>query len=162
MVTITYTGEGFFSSQLVDGNGEYVGSLGSSPFDTTEYTGTWPLDLGLLGAAAAAIDITNADGPWTVEVNDISEAPVWPQQTDGTGDTVLQIDPNAASDAVSVTGTHDGDSNFIVWAYSPEEFNDRLLFNVIGEFDGDADETFSSEQLILHVQADGNWTVTPP
>jgi hypothetical protein len=163
-VTFTYTGEAFFSSSLVDAQGEFVAALGSSPFGESAYSGTWPLELGLFGSEATAIDITNADGPWTVEVRDISEAPVWPDQTEGSGDTVLQVDTSAVSEETTVTATHDGESNFVVWAYSAdtESFEDRLLFNVIGEFSGEAETSFSAEQAVLQVKADGGWTITPP
>jgi hypothetical protein len=164
-VTMEYSGDGFFSSSLVDEAGDIISTLGSTEFGDTDYSGTWPLDVGLFGLGpAAAIDITNADsGTWTVRIQDISEAPVWPDVTEGTGDTVLQVDGNAVGDSTRPQGTHDGASNFIVWAYSGEEdFNDRLLFNLIGEVNDDAAESFSSDQVILHVQADGNWTLTPP
>jgi hypothetical protein len=148
----------------VDDQGEFVASLGASPFGQSEYIGTWPLELGLFGSEASAIDISSADGPWTVEIKDLSEAPLWPDQAEGTGDTVLRVDADAVGGDTLPTGTHDGESNFIVWAYSadPESFNDRLLFNVIGEFSGEAEESFSAEQAVLHVKADGNWTITPP
>jgi hypothetical protein len=115
--------------------------------DRVHRTGTWPLTVGLSGSGPpAAIHITNAEtGTWTVRVQDISEAPVWPDVTEGQGDTVLQVDTSAVGDDTRPHGTHDGESNFIVWADSAEEdFNDRLLFNLIGVVDDDASDTFSS------------------
>jgi hypothetical protein len=165
IVTMEYSGEGFFSSALVDEAGETISTLGSTEFGETDYAGVWPLDVGLFGLGpAAAIDITNADsGTWTVRVEDVSAAPAWPATTEGEGDTVLRVDASAVGDSVSPHGTHDGESNFIVWAYSGEEdFNDRLLFNLIGAVDEDSAEPLTSDQVLLHIQADGSWTLTPP
>ena len=163
MARFTYTGDGYFSATLIDDQGEFVNSMGRSPFNTFDYTGTWPIEpLNFFGEEGSAIEITDASGEWTVEILDVSEAPVWPDVTEGSGDTVLQIDPAAAGDIQTVLATHDGESNFVVWAYSAdrESYQDVLVFNEIGPVDGAADEVFTSQQAILHIQADGNWTLT--
>jgi hypothetical protein len=164
-VSLEYDGDDYFSTTLVDEAGEVVVYLGSTEFGQTGYSGVWPLTTGMTGYnEPAAIDITNGEtGTWTVRINDLSEAPAWPEVTEGTGDSVLRIEPGAVTDPVALDGTHDGESNFIVWAYSGEDdYNDLLLFNLIGAVDERAEVELTSSQIVLHVQADGAWTLTPP
>ena len=58
-----------------------------------------------------------------------------------------------------VTATHHGQANFIVdYGDTSGELN---LFNEIGNFHGQAlaEESMPSGGYLLHVQADGNWTL---
>ncbi|MPZ26243.1 MAG: hypothetical protein GEV12_07255 [Micromonosporaceae bacterium] len=159
-MTVTFTGTESYEMSLVDGDGEVVGFLGTGSGD---YTGTHLLGEGFLTTETpAALDIVQADGgSWAVQVQDIADAPVWPAQSTGTGNTVLQIDQNAVAEPVAVTGTHDGEANFIVWAYSVEDFGDVLLFNEIDQFSGAAQEKLAGNVSIMEIQADGAWTVRP-
>lgn len=159
-ITITFTDTDSYQMSLVDDDGELVGFLGAG---SGSYTGTHLLGEGFSTTdTPAALDIVEASGgSWTVRMQDIAEAPTWPQQSSGTGYTVLRIDPNAVAEPTPVTGTHDGEANFIVWAYSENEFGDRLLFNEIGEFSGSAQEEVAADVAIMEIQADGAWTVDP-
>jgi hypothetical protein len=159
-LSLSYSGEGFFSARLVDADGEYVESLGSG---SDGYTGIFPADVGVLFGDPAAVDITDSgEGTWTVGLADLNDSPLWPEQTEGEGDVVLRIDPDALDGPTTITGSHDGESNFIVWAYSgAEDIRSPLLFNEIGEFSGESTEELSADQIVLHVQADGAWTVAP-
>jgi hypothetical protein len=159
-LALSYSGEGFFSARLVDADGEYVESLG---YGSDGYSGVFPADVGVFFGDPAAVDITDAgEGTWTVALADLNEAPVWPEQTEGEGDVVFRIDPDALDGPTTITGTHDGESNFIIWAYSgADDVPSPLLINEIGEFSGESTEELSADQIVLHVQGDGAWTVAP-
>lgn len=159
-ITITFSGTESYQMSLVDEEGEVVGFLGTGSGD---YTGTHLLGEGFSTTETpAALDIVEANGgSWTVRMQDIAEAPTWPQQSSGTGYTVLRIDPNAVAEPTPVAGTHDGEANFIIWAYADGEFGDVLLFNEIGEFSGTAQAELGGNVTIMEIQADGAWTVNP-
>jgi hypothetical protein len=155
-ITVSYTGDGMFTAYLVDNDGERI--PGALAISYGEYAGTHLVELGRLGEATA-VDIQESDGPWSVTLQDLNDAPTWPAQTSGEGETVLRIDQSALSGDTTVVGTHDGESNFIVWAYTEAEFGDRLLFNEIGPYDGDSQEALPSDAIALEIRADGAWTL---
>ncbi len=63
------------------------------------------------------------------------------------------------SGVLTVTGTHEGDANFSVLAFTPEGY-EELLFNEVGTFSGQsALEVDPESTLILEVEANGPWEV---
>ena len=63
------------------------------------------------------------------------------------------------SGVLTVSGTHEGDGNFSVWALTEDGPID-LLFNVIGPFSGQSALDVDPEsRLILEVEANGPWEV---
>lgn len=157
-ITVTFSGEGTFAAYLVDDEGEHVGSaLGISYQD---YSGTHLVELGAT-VTPTAVDIEDADGEWTLLLQDLNEAPTWPAETSGEGEMVMRIDPTALDGETVVEGTHDGESNFIVRAHQAEgDFYD-LLFNEIGEYSGEAQSPVSGDSVALEIDADGSWTLSP-
>lgn len=146
--TITHTGSDWFEVWSMK-NGQEVTSLG---WGYGSYTGTYGLGL-FPDEEVNAIRIETS-GSWTVEVRDLAESPDWPEQSEGTGSTVLQVDPTASEQAI--TGTHDGESNFIVWCYVKDD-HPSLLYNEVGPYSGSA--VLPSGAFVLTIQADGDWTV---
>jgi hypothetical protein len=154
ILTVTYEGTGAFVSNLVDGNQEYAAELASS-FGAS-YTGTHVVELGAF-TSVAAVDIQQSEGDWSLLLQPLDEAEVWPDVTEGTGNTVLRLEPGTDLPAAA-TGTHDGESNFIVWAYDGEQYGNYLLFNEIGE--GSWETEMPANTIAFSVRADGDWTIS--
>lgn len=153
ILTVTYDGTGAFVSNLVDGNQEYAAELASSFGES--YSGTHVVELGAF-TPVAAVDIQQAEGDWSLLLQPLEEAEAWPDQTEGTGNSVLRVDPGTDL-PVTVTGDHDGESNFIVWAYDGEQYGNYLLINEIGE--GSWETEMPASTIAFSVRADGNWTI---
>lgn len=107
------------------------------------------------------IDV-DADGGWSISLdqpevtNDaLEEAPL---TAEGQGPDV--IGPINLDDVSTVAGSHDGESNFIVEARTAEGGLSSwdLLFNEIGEFEGEA-ATRANGIAWIDVNADGHWTI---
>lgn len=60
--------------------------------------------------------------------------------------------------AATISFTHDGESNFVVYENSGSDFGPDLLINGIGSYDGSV--PLRSGPSILIVQADGSWTAS--
>ena len=99
-----------------------------------------------------------SNGSWTITVRPVTQAKAWDPSTvsKGTGSMVLRVAP--ASDGFVVIGvTHRGSSNFAVWSYTADSRD--LLFNEIGRYSGES--VLPDGTLLLEIEADGAWTVTP-
>lgn len=109
----------------------------------------------LLGTAPYSFEI-GADGAWTYEVERLTET----NETSfsGKGDYVTSLSSAAKSGAWKFT--HDGDSNFAIWAYTTEGRD--LLVNEIGVYDGKKMvEIPDNSNIMFEITADGNWTIAP-
>jgi len=126
-----------------------------------------------IGAVSGAVGIglpdreyfldINADGDWSIELGEPSPDDdnygIPPGRLSGGQSDVygwIEIDGR-----VTVSGQHDGDSNFQVLAW--DEANrrgipDDVIFNEIGTFDGETSVRLSG-LFFLEVVADGNYTV---
>ncbi|MFC6836718.1 hypothetical protein [Halomarina ordinaria] len=113
-----------------------------------------------LGSGPYQLNV-DADGEWTIELaqpgtDGAEDAPV-----DLSGSGNQYEGPYAFSGVTEVSGTHEGERNFIVEAYAVEgdTLDDRILINEIG-----STEASTSERLdgiyYLNVQADGGWTLS--
>jgi len=128
---------------LVNAIGAYAGTV---LFDEQE------------GSHSVAFDV-EADGPWTITIRPVTDAFHWDgsQTLSGSGDDVAILDPPSAG-LKSVTLTHQGAENFVIWGYASSSTD--LLVNEVGQYSGEvllADGTF-----LLEISADGAWTVSPP
>jgi hypothetical protein len=99
-----------------------------------------------------------ADGPWTISIKPLASARVWNPAggLSGRGDDVVRLSP-ASEGLVTLSLTHDGESNFAVTSYGADDRN--LLVNEIGVFAGEV--ALPAGTLLLQVEADGSWTGTP-
>jgi hypothetical protein len=140
VVKFTHEGSANFAVHAYDDAGDrdlLVNEIGA-------YTGTRPLNF--MGDPTE-FEIT-ASGPWTATITPLLEQPSLSDTTSGSGDQVLFIDTGAGR----LTLTHDGSSNFAVFAYS----NTRdLLVNEIGAYEG---TVRLPDAVALEIVADGNWT----
>ena len=108
------------------------------------------------------VDVT-ADGAWSLTAAQplapAAEIRTPPVSAAGEGPDV--VGPVEIDATVTVSGTHDGESNFAVQAYD-EDANDRLsgelIFNEIGEFEGETRADPTGVVWVV-VEADGAWTL---
>lgn len=103
----------------------------------------------------------DADGNWEIDVRQPSATPdetePLPVELDGSGpawDGPFQFDGLGQAH-----GVHDGERNFIVEILPQEGLFAELVFNEIGQFDGET--TFDIDGIgYVIVDADGPWSVT--
>ena len=113
----------------------------------------------LLDASEYMIDV-EADGNWTLEVRQprptVADVDDLPQTLEG--DIPDVIGPIAFEGRHTAYGKHDGDSNFQVQVYPEYGHSGGIVFNEVGEYEG---ETMFSQTSVgwVDVEADGNWTV---
>lgn len=76
----------------------------------------------------------------------------------GNGDDVVSFSKPSGPAMVKITGA--GDSNFAVWAISPNGDRNNLLVNTIGNYSGSLTLDIRGEQTSrFEVTADGPWTI---
>jgi hypothetical protein len=105
----------------------------------------------------------DANGEWTIELGEPfapeGEWGVPPASIEGESKDVygeLEID-----DRVTFSAQHDGDSNFVVEVYDEMNtgpFADEIVFNEIGQFDGETSVQLSGLFYIV-VNANGSYTI---
>lgn len=132
------------------------------------------------GTAAAPGPATSSESPAEARVEDAAEQeepeevdeepteeeeePLFPEHDplvfSGTGDTVVEVDFH--DDARIATLSHNGSSNFAVWALDSEGGNSDLLVNEIGAYDGRVlyNGSDREEMAALEISADGAWEIT--
>jgi hypothetical protein len=115
------------------------------------YNGEVLVDLGSSRGETRSLQIRSA-GSWTIELRPLSSARSFDTQAAGTGDAVLRY---ARSGPAVATFTHDGERNFIVWAYRDDGRSD-LLVNEIGPYSG---SSAIRGPAWVEVRADGAWTI---
>lgn len=153
VANITHDGESNFIVNTVDNTGDQVDGLVN---EIGAYSGTVFIEPSDDQPVAFEID---ADGAWTIDVVPIADAPAWDPSTtlEATGDAVYRVEP-ASAGLETLQLTYEGDSNFIVRAYSDGTFDD--IANEIGDFAGEVllpDGTF----LLEVIARGGTWTATP-
>jgi hypothetical protein len=130
---ISYTAAGDRTDLLVNTIGPYTGNL--------------PINF-VVGEDVAELEIT-ADGAWTATATSVFAAPAFDTTYEATGDDVVQF--AGTGDRLAVT--HDGESNFVVYAYGAGR---DLLVNEIGAYTGTL--RLPDGTVVLSVNADGRWT----
>lgn len=150
-VSVTHTGSDdwvnwFEVWTVYEGEDEYILGWGSGDHSGVYAIGLYQSD----PVDGLRIQTT---GSWTVEVRTLDQSPSWPEVNQGTGPAVLVLDLGGEQ---VVNATHDGDSNFVVWAYT-EDGIPSLLYNEIGAVDGAA--VLPAGTFALTIEADGEWTL---
>ncbi|QSB13345.1 hypothetical protein JQS43_17155 [Natronosporangium hydrolyticum] len=158
-ITVTYPGDGMFTAKLIDDSGEQVGGALAISFGA--HSGTYLVELGHFGGSPTAVDIEDSEGEWELELHNLDDVPAWPSETTGEGDSVLRIDWDALDEGVGMAGEHDGSSNFIVVGHQANDQGYNLLFNEIGVFSGESQESLVREAVALEIVADGEWVIEP-
>ena len=147
--TVTHQGSSNIALWSVDENGQDLDLLVN---DIGNYQGQVALNF---SEDPAAIRV-EADGDWSIDLVHLSEAPRWDGETtyEATGDSIVIVD-GVADGLTPVTLTHQGESNFAIWAWG-ESYPD-LIVNDIGVYDGTT--LLPDGSLVLQVEADGTWTI---
>lgn len=148
--TVTHSGSSNIALWSVDENGQDIDLLVN---DIGNYAGQVAFNF---REDPAAIRV-EADGAWTLDLVHLSEAPRWDGEApyEATGDSIVIVD-GVAEGLTPVTLTHDGESNFAIWAWG-ESYPD-LIVNDIGVYEGTT--LLPDGSLVLQVTADGNWTIS--
>lgn len=149
--TVTHDGSSNIALWTVDENGQDIDLLVN---EIGGYDGEVALNF---GEDPAALRI-EADGAWTIDLVHLAEAPRWDGEGvyEDRGDSVLIVD-GVADGLTPVTLTHDGESNFAIWAWG--ESYPYLIVNDIGAYEGTT--LLPDGSLVLQVDADGTWTISP-
>lgn len=150
LVTMTYKGSSNFIVETLDSSNQSTG------FALANEIGSWRgaalYGIGDFGEASKLK--VQAQGSWTIKIAPVATAPEikFPATEKGTG-VYLYV-----GDASDWTLTHKGTSNFIVYAYPPDEnaFNVALV-NEIGKYAGTVPA--QAGPVLISVQADGTWTI---
>lgn len=148
---VTHDGSSNIALWSVDENGQDIDLLVN---EIGGYEGEVALNF---GEDPAALRI-EADGAWTIDLVHLAGAPRWDGEGvyEDRGDSVLIVD-GVADGLTPVTLTHDGESNFAIWAWG-ESYPD-LIVNDIGAYEGTT--LLPNGALVLQVDADGTWTISP-
>lgn len=157
-ITYSFEGDGNFINWLIDDEGDQVDLLIN---EIGSIEGARAFSLPNAGEYRMDID---ADGPWSLTIGQ----PLVPE-------TVFRVPPADASgsgnDALAlllldgdttISGQHEGDSNFIVHLIDEDAsgfLDEELVFNEIGEFDGQTHSGFEGWAFV-NVEADGPWELT--
>lgn len=137
---VTLQGDSEFGTNLIN----VIGSFDGAQAELVE-SGTYLLEI-------------NADGNWEVDVKQprSNSGDSLPQTLSGQGPDVLG--PFDFSGTHIATGSHSGSSNFQVQVYPMEGLFGEVVFNEIGEFEGET--TFSHNGIgWVDVNADGEWSL---
>ena len=147
--TVTHQGSGNIALWSVDENGQDLDLLVN---DIGNYQGQVALNF---SEDPTAIRV-EADGDWSIDLVHLGEAPRWDGETtyEATGDSIVIVD-GVADGLTPVTLTHQGESNFAIWAWG--ESHPNLIVNDIGVYDGTT--LLPDGSLVLQVDADGTWTI---
>lgn len=148
--TVTHSGSSNVALWSVDENGQDIDLLVN---EIGNYEGQVAFNF-RDNPAAVRIE---ADGEWAIDLAHLSEAPRWDGKGayEAKGDSIVIVD-GVADGLTPVTLTHDGKSNFAIWAWG-ESYPD-LIVNDIGSYDGTT--LLPDGSLVLQVSADGNWTIS--
>jgi hypothetical protein len=153
ILDLTYDGGSNFIVWSLDGSHDLIDLLVN---EIGSYTGRRMVHGGWLSSPDLVrfLDIT-ANGPWSITVRPLSAANTFRTSLSGSGDTILLYRGSS-----TLTSTHNGSSNFIIWGYrSNGELHD-LIVNEIGSYSGT--DLVASGTSILDIQADGAWTLKSP
>ena len=147
--TVTHQGSSNIALWSVDENGQDLDLLVN---DIGNYQGQVALNF---GEDPAALRV-EADGDWSIDLVPLGEAPRWDGGTtyEASGDSIVIVD-GVADGLTPVTLTHQGESNFAIWAWG--ESHPDLIVNDIGVYDGTT--LLPDGSLVLQVEADGTWTI---
>jgi hypothetical protein len=146
---VTHDGSSNVALWSVDENGQDIDLLVN---EIGGYEGEVAVNF---GEDPAALRV-EADGDWSIDLVHLGEAPRWDGESvyEDRGDSVVIVD-GVADGLTPVTLTHDGESNFAIWAWG-ESYPD-LIVNDIGAYDGTT--LLPDGSLVLQVDADGAWTI---
>jgi len=147
IVTVTHDGSSNFSVTVLNAANTSTGELLVNTIGA--YSGSTVYGFSSF-SKGVTLQIT-ADGNWNLTIAPISTAPALAPA--GAGDAVfLHTGPTG-----KLTATHDGSGNFVVQEETGKAFSMGLLVNEIGAYSGTV--PLAAGPSVIHVGADGNWTL---
>jgi hypothetical protein len=159
IATITNKGSSHFVVSTRDQAGDLLQTLVNQDGN---FTGTVLLDIDGWDVAAerfaVAFDIVS-DGAWTIGITPTRTARQWNPTTklSGRGDDVMLVRP-PSSGQTALWITHDGKASFYVTAHPMDTSYHRVVL-AHGHYEAAVD--LPDGTVILTVEADGAWTITP-
>jgi hypothetical protein len=99
-----------------------------------------------------------SDGTWSIELNPVSSARTWDltDRLTGDGSDVVLVLPSTSADR-DATIRYDGDSNFVISAYTSA--GKVQLLNEVGQLD--VPIVLPAGTSLIEVQADAAWSIAP-
>jgi hypothetical protein len=146
VVGLTHDGSSNFIVHSYTANNESVDSLVN---EIGAYQGTRPMNF-FEGDGVGLLEV-QADGNWTITARPLEGEEHLVGSASGTGDAVVVVEISSPSLDV----THNGESNFIVRAYTTDSTDG--LTNEIGEYSGTVRSPTGT--VIFDIRADGDWTL---
>lgn len=152
VVDASHSGDGHFAVHLLGDGGEFdetlfvnqAGQYGGETADMVE-NGEYQLEV-------------SGDGDWEVEIRQPRAASGDGLPQSLSGDSPEVLGPFEFEGSHTANGSHSGDSNFIVQAMPLEGSYGDLLFNDMGEYDGDT--TFNHDGVgYVAIEANGDWSL---
>lgn len=101
-----------------------------------------------------------ADGAWSLIIEPLPDEPGAVGALSGNDEYVSGFFTPPQSGVGTYSFSHDGQSNFIVWARCNDLFGSDLAVNEIGPFQGSAVVEFRGDRCYWDIMADGNWSIT--
>lgn len=146
LVVASYPGEGKFLVSTLGADGAVVDTLvdASGPYAGTTANGK-------AAGAPKRLSIV-ADGPWTVTLQSMADAPYAANGRQMFGDAVVRINPDRAA---FLNFTNAGAGSFVVYGIKGASAN--LLVNEIGPYAGSAP---NAGYRMLAVKSNGAWSVS--
>ncbi len=153
--TMQNSGQSNFIVQLLDSNGNTIGTLAN---EIGNFSGSKALNIANDGSYLFNVD---SDGPWSITITQprpISAPPMSAFNGHGPQATAFFT---LSQGLHTFSFTHDGSSNFIVQLLDQNGNEIENLVNEIGNYSGSkAVHIDSSAIYFLNIYADGNWTVS--
>lgn len=164
-VTDTVSMEGGLATFAMDHDGEsnfQVELIDESTGNTQEFLaneiGTWEADQPYYVPPGDYVLDVNADGNWNIDVDQPRPAPseVSSLPTSSSDQYPNYIGPVQFDGLHTVSAEYNGDGNFAVWALDEDGQERDLLFNEIGQFEGE--NSYSGTHVgYIRVEATGDW-----
>lgn len=155
LVTATHTGKAHFLVITIGPDGKDNGLL---IHGVGAYSGTVLLSWLSIPRSTSGLKIT-ADGAWTLRIRPLLTAPRWDvgAPLTGAGDAVYLVAGANRAGTGTVTITHRGRSNVIVYLWCAGS-GEQPVVNEIGAYQGR--HVLPGDALLIVVEADGTWSIS--
>lgn len=130
-----------------------------------DYSETYPLGFDPPSISRPESLSIDGEGQWTIHIQDLSEAPAWPEATEGDGSMVIRIEPGTIDGAVEVTAEHDGYFRADSYTYAGNPSGEDFLVpdELVVEFSpGTSQFAIPEETFAVAIGSDDQWTLDMP
>ena len=160
LVTVTYeaTGESDPVSVSVPGSDFSLSGAG-------DHSGTHAMSFPPSFNGGPVSLVVDGEGKWTVHIQGLSDAPPWPEVTEGDGSMVIRVEPGTLDGATAVIAEHDGFFSATAHSYAGNPSGEDFLVpeELVVEFNpGTSRFTLPEETTAVAIGADSRWTLDIP